>query len=287
MYEDLLMDFDGKKIKLEEIRCTELPKYEKYTWYPVKNEKNNNKEYLILGTDLNEKLTYDEHERTFNNASALKDVVKLGEYVYKNFKKDNKHNNPIFLKNEKEALELSNYIITNICYKYGIPVTKKNHFEIYDFAFFCYDLYTRFCAWLLLNQEDDIEKIKIYLGKDVNYLKTKKDIKAHIVPTFLWDYLGEPVTVHFYYDKEKDKYKKFYECKNLKDLTLLQFNLLFFSKDGLVSKEGNLINIKQCEYCGKEFVTTTMQKKYCDNCKKLRQAERKRKSREKAKKNKQ
>lgn len=287
MYEDLLMDFDGKKIKLEEIRCTELPKYEKYTWYPVKNEKNNNKEYLIVGTVLNEHLTYNEHERTFNNACVLKDIVKLGEYVYRNFKKDNKHNNPIFLKNEKEALELSNHIITNICYKYGIPITKKNHFEIYDFAFFCYDLYTRFCTWLLLYQEDDIEKIKMYLGKDVNYLKTKKDIKAHIVPTFLWDYVGKPATVHFYYDKEKDKYKKVYECKNLKDLALLQFNLLFFSKDGLFSREGNFIKIKQCECCRVEFVTTTTQKKYCDNCKKLRQAERKRKSREKAKKNKQ
>lgn len=288
MYDNLLIDFDAEKMKTEEINCLELPKFEKYNWYFKENKELCKKDYFIVGIDFDEELT--EKRRTFFNMSPLKDVLKFGEYIYKNFKKDN-NKNPIFSRDDKESMMIAEKLIKIICNKYGIPVTKKNHFEIYDFTFFCYDLYTRFCAWIYITG-DDIENAKRYIGdkrdiKGEERLKTKEDIKADIVPVDAWDYNESPVTVHFYYNKETDEYKRIYQCRNLKDLALLQFNLLFFSQDGLVSSEGILIKIKQCEYCGKEFVTTTMQKKYCDNCNKLRQAERKRRSREKAKKNKQ
>lgn len=276
MYNELLIDFDGKKIKLQEIRCSNLPQFKNYVWYQNENKKSNGKEYFIVGERFDEKLTND--GRIFTDAMPLRDVIKVGEYVYKNFKKDN-NNFPIFLRNDREAMNLSQNIINTICKKYGIPQTKKNHFEIYDFAFFCYDLYIRFSTWLLLYSEDEIEEIKSFLGKNASHLRTKNDIKAHIVPCQVWDYDESSITVHFSYNKETDKYIKYYNCKNLKELALLQFNLLFFSKDGIMFANGSFIKVKQCECCNTYFVTSTTQKRYCDNCKKIRQAERKRKSR--------
>jgi hypothetical protein len=280
MQDNLLINFEAEKMYTEEIECTDLPKYNKYVWKENYDRANGKIEYLIRGIDFNEELTL--KSRNFTNMCALKDVLIFGEYIYRNYERDSK-NNPKFLKNDKESLTISEKLIDMICKKYGIPITKQDYFEIYDFAFFCYDLYTRFCAWMYITEGEDIATARKYLG-NLSYLKTKRDIKAHIVPVEIWDYNREPVTVYFYYDKETDEYKRIYRCSSLKELALLQFNLLFFSKAGIISEDDKKIKIKTCPVCHKDFATTTTQQKYCKNCKKKSLAENKRRSRERLKK---
>lgn len=269
----LLIDFDAEKLKTEEIRCKDIAICEDYMYYCTKNE------YFIKCINFDRRQTT--LKNSFRDMTLLKDVLNVGYYIHENLSKNKTYNDSIFKKNDDEASKIANAIIKQICRKYGNPFECSDLFNIYDFADFCLDLYRNYCAWIYLCEDDDITTAKQYLGiKDEN--KSKQDLKSLIIPVDVFDY-SSPVTVNFYYDKEKDCCKRVYCCKNLCDVALLQFNLLFFSNDGLYTENANLIQVKTCKLCGREFTTTTTQKKYCDDCNKKRYAYNQRKYRDRKK----
>lgn len=249
----MFLDFEPKQIRMPTIIGTEIIQFENYE-RKIEIE-NGEKQFYICGINFDKNGVYYKS----NDISVLYDILKFGEYIYTNFSKDRKHN-PIFKKTDEEGIILSEKIVT-ICKKYGMPNGKTNKLKIYDFAFLCYDLYCRFSAWLsIAEMADDLEQANEMLGTNYN---TVKEIKQHIVPTEVWDYEQDSITLTFNYNKENDIYEFVYYCHKLIDIAFLQFNFLFLSEEGLMDYNGRNVKIKLCSICHEQFATFDGKQKIC------------------------
>lgn len=245
------LDFEAKQIRMPKIIGTEIIQFEEYERkIEIIDGK---KEFFIYGINFNKNGVHYKSD----DISVLQDILRIGEYIYDNFSKDSK-NNPIFKKNDEEAIVLGEKII-KICKKYGMPNGKTNNLKIYDFAYISYEIYCRFIAWLLIF-EDDIQQANHILRTNYN---TKTEIKRYIVPVEIWDYKQNSITLTFNYDKEEDTYGFVYYCCTLIDVAFLQFNFLFLSEEGLLDYEGRNLKIKLCSICHNQFATFDGKQKFC------------------------
>lgn len=270
---DFILESQMKDIKMPRIICAKVPKFKEYERKIEDVNEMKNMEIWGIGKSLGDTIS-DE----YNNMSVLYDILKLGEYIYQEYEKDKNHF-PKFKKTDEEMIEIGQKII-ELCKKYGIPVGKQKHFEIYNFSFTAYDIYCRFIAWLFITEDTDLSKANEYIG---SHFQTIEDIKENIVPIEVWDYNEKAITLSFNYNNDNDSYEFVYHCNTLLEVAYLQFNFLFLSEDGIMGENGENIKIKVCSICHNYFATFTGKQTICSKHDKS-ERERIRKQRSRAKK---
>ena len=249
----MILDFEPKQISMPKIIGTETIQFENYE--RKIGTANGEKTYYIQGINFNKNSKHYES----NDISVLYDILHIGEYIYKNFSRDNKHN-PMFKRTDEEAFRLGDKIM-QLCKKYGMPNGKTDRLEIYDFSFIAYSMYCRFITWVLISEdEEDIEGANEVLGTKY---RTIQEIKRNIVPLEVWDYDLNSVTLTFNYNEKSDKYEFIYYCHKLIDIAFLQFNFLFLSEEGLMDCDARNVKIKVCSICHEQFATFNGKKKFC------------------------
>lgn len=270
---DFILEPQMKDIKMPRIICSKIPKFKEYERKIEDVDGIKNMEIWGVGKTLGDTISNE-----YNNMSVLYDILELGEYIYQEYEKNEKHS-PKFQRTDEEMIQLGEKII-ELCNKYGIPTGKQKYFEIYNFSFTAYDIYCRFIAWLFITEDTDLSKANEYIGSN---FQTIEDIKEHIVPIEVWDYNEKAITLSFSYNKDNDSYEFVYHCNTLLEVAFLQFNFLFLSEDGIMGENGENLKIKVCSICHNYFATFIGNQTICSKHDK-NERERIRKQRSRAKK---
>lgn len=277
-----LKDIQESNIKLENIYSITR----KFERYEIKNG-------LVFGKGKNTKRTIEEIFETNNKINILIDLLNIGRLIYNDemlekenkeiYKYDNKYfEKPhIFIDISKINQDCKREI-NNFFQKYGI--IQNNNYNLNFFIRRVLDLYYTVELWNKIenkeNYGEDWEKLQFilypqYRSKNVNYVK--KGIAANIQEKGLFQY-------------EKNKYYIFdyfqfnYKTKTFQILNMCNdyITLAYYQLESVMISKENLDVFHKCKICGDYLDYERSSKEYCDSeeCRKIRQRERTRKSRE-------
>lgn len=251
---DVYLDFKGEEIKIPKMCCSNFKKYEQY------NLKVEDNETYIEGINI-----LDNQTEEYETIQALKEIVDIGEFIYRLQRKKINNNCYEILDNYIEDVSTK---IIKWCKKYGLLYGEginhdKSKVHIHTFINYSLNLCKKLKIWTFITSVNNSDSEKLEYANLI--LKSKynnlEEVRYAIFPQ---DVKNDVINSELFFSPIN--YQHIYSCQSITNVLELQFLFLCTSEIGVKNSYDQLVRILECKNCHNFYATFNARIKYCKYC---------------------